>query len=199
MLKQWMESEPTVPNGDWFNRFKTGTRAGHGEEVATLLLRQAQSGHTATRPHTADLMHRPLGCYHTVRRREAPSLAWIGLAGSIGPLWGYPRVTWELAFRRVSGTARLRRMAHAGSDSLEPSAAANHAVPAACGRAGQIHRRRRANHRTDRGPRQPDARQALALASALGTALRPRLCRPYPSASKGCSPVSASRQRLPPR
>ena len=32
-LQQWMGSEPTVPNGDWFKRFKTGTLAGHGEEV----------------------------------------------------------------------------------------------------------------------------------------------------------------------
>jgi len=36
-LKQWMESEPTVPDGDWFKRFKTGTLAGHGEQVATFL------------------------------------------------------------------------------------------------------------------------------------------------------------------
>lgn len=36
-----MESEPTVPNGDWFKRFKTGTLAGQGEEVAAFLLRQA--------------------------------------------------------------------------------------------------------------------------------------------------------------
>jgi hypothetical protein len=33
-----MESEPTVPDGDWFKRFKTGTLAGHGEQVATFLL-----------------------------------------------------------------------------------------------------------------------------------------------------------------
>jgi hypothetical protein len=32
-----MESEPTVPDGDWFKRFKTGTLAGHGEQVATFL------------------------------------------------------------------------------------------------------------------------------------------------------------------
>src|ERR1017187_782501 len=72
-----------------------------------------------------------------------PSLAWIGLEGSVGPLWGYPRATQELAFRRVSGTARPRRKAHAGSGSLEYSAAANHAGPTACDRTGQIHRRRR--------------------------------------------------------
>jgi hypothetical protein len=36
-LKQWMESEPTVPDGDWFKRFKTGTLTGHGEKVATFL------------------------------------------------------------------------------------------------------------------------------------------------------------------
>src|ERR1017187_1242137 len=43
------------------------------------------------------------------------------------------------------------------------------------------------------------AAQALALASALGAALPRRVCRPDPSASKGCCPVSASRRRLPPR
>ena len=32
-----MESEPFVPDGAWFKRFKTGTLAGHGEKVATFL------------------------------------------------------------------------------------------------------------------------------------------------------------------
>jgi hypothetical protein len=32
-----MDSETMVPNGDWFKRFKTGTLAGHGENVATVL------------------------------------------------------------------------------------------------------------------------------------------------------------------
>jgi hypothetical protein len=32
-----MESEPTVPDGDWFKRFKTGILAGHSENVATFL------------------------------------------------------------------------------------------------------------------------------------------------------------------
>jgi hypothetical protein len=36
-LKRWIESEPTVPSGDWFKRFKTGILAGHGENVATFL------------------------------------------------------------------------------------------------------------------------------------------------------------------
>ena len=35
-LKEWMESEPAVPDGDWYKRFKTGTLAGHGEKVATF-------------------------------------------------------------------------------------------------------------------------------------------------------------------
>jgi hypothetical protein len=32
-----MESEPAVPDEDWFKRFRTGTLAGHGEQVATFL------------------------------------------------------------------------------------------------------------------------------------------------------------------
>ncbi len=36
-LKRWMESEPTVPNGEWYKRFKTGILARHGESVSTFL------------------------------------------------------------------------------------------------------------------------------------------------------------------
>ena len=36
-LKHWVESDPEVPNGDWYKRFKTGTLAGHGEAASTIL------------------------------------------------------------------------------------------------------------------------------------------------------------------
>jgi hypothetical protein len=32
-LKHWLESDPTVPPGRWFKRFKAFTLAGDGEEV----------------------------------------------------------------------------------------------------------------------------------------------------------------------
>jgi hypothetical protein len=36
-LKHWLESDPTVPNGKWFKRFKTGILAGEGETPSTFL------------------------------------------------------------------------------------------------------------------------------------------------------------------
>ena len=36
-LKHWLESDPDVPDGKWYKRFKTGTLAGHGEEPSTFL------------------------------------------------------------------------------------------------------------------------------------------------------------------
>src|SRR5437867_33777 len=36
-LKHWMESDPDVPNGKWYKRFKTGTLAGKGEMLLTFL------------------------------------------------------------------------------------------------------------------------------------------------------------------
>ena len=36
-LKHWLESDPDVPNGKWFKRFKTGILAGNGEEPSTFL------------------------------------------------------------------------------------------------------------------------------------------------------------------
>jgi hypothetical protein len=36
-LKHWLESDPDVPRGKWFKRFKTGTLAGHGETPSTFL------------------------------------------------------------------------------------------------------------------------------------------------------------------
>lgn len=36
-LKHWLESEPDVPNGKWYKRFKTGILAGNGERVSTFL------------------------------------------------------------------------------------------------------------------------------------------------------------------
>jgi hypothetical protein len=36
-LKHWLESDPDVPDGKWFKRFKTGTLAGKGEEPSTFL------------------------------------------------------------------------------------------------------------------------------------------------------------------
>jgi hypothetical protein len=36
-LKHWLESDPTVPEGKWFKRFRTGTLAGKGELPATFL------------------------------------------------------------------------------------------------------------------------------------------------------------------
>jgi RNA-directed DNA polymerase len=43
-------------------------------------------------------------------------MAFIGLSGSVRPLWGYPRGQWELRFHRVSDPARPRRPAHAKQD-----------------------------------------------------------------------------------
>jgi len=36
-LKSWLESDPDVPQGKWFKRFKTGTLAGRGELPSTFL------------------------------------------------------------------------------------------------------------------------------------------------------------------
>jgi hypothetical protein len=36
-LKHWLESDPDVPNGKWFKRFKSGTLAGHAEMPSTFL------------------------------------------------------------------------------------------------------------------------------------------------------------------
>ena len=35
--KHWLESDPDVPDGKWYKRFKTGTLAGNGERVSTFL------------------------------------------------------------------------------------------------------------------------------------------------------------------
>ncbi len=36
-LKHWLESDPDVPKGKWYKRFKTGTLAGKGEIPSTFL------------------------------------------------------------------------------------------------------------------------------------------------------------------
>ena len=36
-LKHWVESNPDVPNGDWYKRFKSGILAGHGDTASTFL------------------------------------------------------------------------------------------------------------------------------------------------------------------
>ena len=36
-LKHWLESDPDVPDGKWYKRFKTGTLAGKGEMPSTFL------------------------------------------------------------------------------------------------------------------------------------------------------------------
>jgi hypothetical protein len=36
-LKHWMESDPNVPSGKWYKRFKSGTLAGRGELPSTFL------------------------------------------------------------------------------------------------------------------------------------------------------------------
>jgi hypothetical protein len=36
-LKHWLESDPDVPDGKWYKRFKTGTLAGNGDRVSTFL------------------------------------------------------------------------------------------------------------------------------------------------------------------
>ena len=36
-LKHWMESDPNVPPGKWYKRFKGGTLAGRGELPLTFL------------------------------------------------------------------------------------------------------------------------------------------------------------------
>ena len=36
-LKHWLESDPDVPGGDWYKRFKTGTLAGRGDTASTFL------------------------------------------------------------------------------------------------------------------------------------------------------------------
>jgi len=36
-LKHWLESNPEVPDGKWFKRFKTGFLAGNGAEPSTFL------------------------------------------------------------------------------------------------------------------------------------------------------------------
>jgi hypothetical protein len=36
-LKHWLESNPDVPSGKWYKRFKTGTLAGSGEMPLTFL------------------------------------------------------------------------------------------------------------------------------------------------------------------
>ena len=36
-LKHWLESDPDVPEGKWYKRFKTGTLAGKGDAPSTFL------------------------------------------------------------------------------------------------------------------------------------------------------------------
>jgi hypothetical protein len=36
-LKHWIESDPDVPEGKWFKRFKTGFLVGTGERVSSFL------------------------------------------------------------------------------------------------------------------------------------------------------------------
>ena len=36
-LKHWLESDPIVPHGKWFKRFKSGLLAGDGERLSTFL------------------------------------------------------------------------------------------------------------------------------------------------------------------
>jgi hypothetical protein len=36
-LKHWLESDPDVPGGKWFKRFKSGVLAGNGERPSTFL------------------------------------------------------------------------------------------------------------------------------------------------------------------
>ena len=36
-LKHWLESDPDVPDGKWFKRFRTGYLAGNGANVSTFL------------------------------------------------------------------------------------------------------------------------------------------------------------------
>jgi hypothetical protein len=36
-LKHWLESDPDVPAGKWYKRFKSGILAGSGERVSTFL------------------------------------------------------------------------------------------------------------------------------------------------------------------
>jgi hypothetical protein len=36
-LKHWLESDPTVPNGKWYKRFKKFILAGKGEMPSTFL------------------------------------------------------------------------------------------------------------------------------------------------------------------
>ena len=36
-LKHWLESDPDVPPGKWYKRFKNFTLAGHGEMPSTFL------------------------------------------------------------------------------------------------------------------------------------------------------------------
>jgi len=36
-LKHWLDSDPAVPDGKWYKRFKTGTLAGNGEMPSTFL------------------------------------------------------------------------------------------------------------------------------------------------------------------
>ena len=38
-MKHWLESDPDVPAGKWYKRFKSGTLAGNGERVSTFLAR----------------------------------------------------------------------------------------------------------------------------------------------------------------
>jgi hypothetical protein len=36
-LKHWLESDPDVPEGKWFKRFRTGVLAGNGATPSTFL------------------------------------------------------------------------------------------------------------------------------------------------------------------
>jgi hypothetical protein len=36
-LKHWLESDPDVPNGKWYKRFKNGVLAGNGEMPSSFL------------------------------------------------------------------------------------------------------------------------------------------------------------------
>ena len=36
-LKHWLESDPEVPSGKWYKRFRSGTLAGKGELPSTFL------------------------------------------------------------------------------------------------------------------------------------------------------------------
>jgi hypothetical protein len=38
LLAKWLDTEPEVPEGEWYKRFSGMTACGHGELIKTLLL-----------------------------------------------------------------------------------------------------------------------------------------------------------------